>query len=520
MGLVLIMVFSASIAHAQSDTSDSPTSIYLPLILQQGESAEQNEWSIWNEWDVIPGTVLVEFTSEFSKELHNSTVTSAGISGLSLKPIEISVKQTIQSAGLSTPFISILPNTFIGEFDPAHRNQILDKLAHNQNVVTFEPDRIRIASSTWGTETPNDPFRDQLWGMNRIGAPQVWSQQSTTTAPVRVAVMESGRYDHNHPDLMAQHTLINHTGVITDHATHVAGIIAATGNNERDVVGVANVELVALQPSSRTSNFAQNISWAVNNNVRVINMSFKWCGNDGINNGEDCYKCLNPAPSTQEQNAIDSAARQGMAFVAAAGNDSCNLDSANRPPLPASYSWVIGVSALNQLDERAGFSNFGDYVDYTAPGVGIISTITGGQTANYQGTSMAAPHVSGAAAAILTLNPSLRRFNSWWTLLTLTAEDIGDAGKDDNFGYGVIRVDRAARAVADVYVRQAPDFVCNNITPKADGGPSLPYCNLSRALIHWPHNTVGLIAGEPFEVPTTISEPVTLISVGGVATLQ
>ena len=151
-----------------------------------------------------------------------------------------------------------------------------------------------------------------------------------------------------------------------------------------------------------------------------------------------------------------------MVFVAAAGNDACNTDIDRRTTLPASYNGVIGVLALDQTDNLAAFSNFGpfvDLVDLTTPGVNILSTIVGG-VAFMSGTSMAAPHVSATAAAVLAIDPLFDR-QLIGRLLALTSEDIGTLGTDDDFGAGVVRVDRAVEALADVYAEQSvPD--CRN----------------------------------------------------------
>ncbi len=481
----------------------------IALALQSGVILHAQGGQQGDAWDVIPGRIIIEYKPEESEKL-KAKITTSAIPGLSLTPIEEPVKQRVKRIqGPTKPFISLLPNTFIGEFDPVERDRIFQALAADPNVVYFEPDRVRVPGTSWGTSTPNDPDRGVLWGMDRIGAPLAWARQSAARSTIRVAVMER-RYDNTHQDLIAQDSpVINNTEPITDHATHVAGTIAATGNNNTDVVGVANVELVSLSWRTSSVKFVQQVTWAVNNQVRVINMSFKYCGDDGIDNGNDCKKCLYTAPSLTEQNAINNAL-VNIIFVASAANDSCSVDGSERSPLPASYDGVIGVSALNQSDGLASFSNFGSYVDLTAPGVNIRSTIMSNNTASWSGTSMAAPHAAGSAAAVLAIEPTFD-IRSISRLLALTAEDIGVTGRDNNFGEGVVRVDRAVAAIADVYAERS-DF-CGSL-----GTLNTPYCNLSRAINNVPTGgTIGLVSGPSFNAPITISKPSTLISVGGTA---
>jgi subtilisin family serine protease len=468
----------------------------------------------WDDWDVIPGRVLITYGSSRSTGI-KLQASSSGVGGLTLTPIEAPVMdQYAQQHRTNAGFISILPDTFVGEFDPQDRAAILQALAADPDVLTFEPDRLRVAAFTWGTSTPNDP-RLPLWGMTRIGAPAAWKRQSATRASVRVAVMETtGRFDSTHRDLANQNSaVISNTLPITSHATHVAGIMAATGNNGLDVAGVANVELVALGAASSGTTFVQAVSWAVNNQVRVVNMSFKWCGSAGCGTGV----CSYPVPLAAEQAAINNALGN-IVFVGAAANDSCSTDSSGNAPIPASYNGVIGVSALTStitstagiptwLDALASFSNFGSYVDLTAPGVNIVSTDLANTTSIKDGTSMAAPHVAGSAAAVLAIRPNYD-IRSIPLLLSLTAEDIGSAGRDNNFGDGVVRVDRATAAIADVYANSAQCGITGLLRD--------PLCAWSSALNSTPTGgTLGLVRGSYFAGAQTLTKPMSIVAVGG-----
>jgi hypothetical protein len=123
---------------------------------------------------------------------------------------------------------------------------------------------------------------------------------------------------------------------------------------------------------------------------------------------------------------------------------------------------------------------------------------------------MASPHVAGSAGAVLAIDPGFD-VQSIPRLLALTAEDLGTAGRDEDFGEGVVRVDRAVAAIANVYAE--------NRTLCGSGTLANPHCNLGDAINHVPTGgTIGLVRGV-FILPTTIVKPITIISVGGTATI-
>ncbi|MBE0543457.1 MAG: S8 family serine peptidase [Verrucomicrobia bacterium] len=183
-----------------------------------------------------------------------------------------------------------------------------------------------------------------------------------------------------------------------DHGTHVAGTIGAAANDGNRMVGVAwNVRLMALKflgasGGGSTGDAIKCIDYGVANGARVLNNS--WGGGPFMQSLFD---------------AIVRARDAGVLFVAAAGNDAQNNDVA--PSYPANYAVenVISVAAMDRFDQLAGFSHYGlTTVDLGAPGVSIFSSASGSDTdyQSFQGTSMAAPHVSGVAALILSLYPA------------------------------------------------------------------------------------------------------------------
>ncbi|MBM7622844.1 S8 family peptidase [Sporohalobacter salinus] len=222
------------------------------------------------------------------------------------------------------------------------------------------------------------------WGVETINTLDAWSNLK-----VKVGIIDTG-IDLNHFDLLPINSGYNTIEPDQQpydpngHGTHVAGTIAARKNN-KGVVGVApNIELYPIKVfdkdgSAKMSSLIEALQWSIDNNIRVLNMSF---GVDKNNN------------SLRE--AIAKAHQAGILMVAAAGNDStATVD------FPAHYSEVISVGAINEDKKIADFSNYGTGLDVVAPGVNVESTWKDGQFNKLNGTSMATPHVTGIAALIL-----------------------------------------------------------------------------------------------------------------------
>jgi subtilisin family serine protease len=260
-------------------------------------------------------------------------------------------------------------------------------------------------------------------GINRIdGSPA--GAPLNLAGTVGVAVIDTG-IDVDHPDLNVSTVGKNCAGGPTSkfddgngHGTHVAGTIGAI-DNDFGVVGVApGVDLYAVKVLKNggigfRSDIICGIDWVTENavgnggQISVANMSI---GGGGSDDGKSCG-----ATSDAYKKAICAAVNAGVTFVVAAGNESD--DAANH--LPAAYDMVITVSALADFDGLPGelatytcrvdeddtfanFSNYGPDVDIIAPGVCILSTWSGGGYNTISGTSMASPHVAGAAALYLS----------------------------------------------------------------------------------------------------------------------
>ncbi|MBI3449035.1 MAG: S8 family serine peptidase, partial [Acidobacteria bacterium] len=309
-------------------------------------------------------------------------------------------------------------------------DQALARLRSHPFVEYAEPNYVLSISTA-----PNDPLYPQMYGLHNTGqtggtpgadirAEQAWDV-STGSRSVRVAVIDTG-IDFNHPDLAANIWTNpgeipgngiddDHNGFVDDvhgwdfvngdanpmddngHGTHVSGTIGALGNNGVGVVGVNwRVSLVPLKfldgsGSGTTAGAIAAIDYGVALGVDV--MSNSW-GGGGF--------------SQALLDAIRGAAAAEVVFVAAAGNDGTNNDLI--PHYPSSYDSpnIIAVAATDASDRLASFSNYGvTSVDIGAPGVNILSTFPGNSYGQLSGTSMATPHVSGAAALIRALSPAI-----------------------------------------------------------------------------------------------------------------
>lgn len=267
--------------------------------------------------------------------------------------------------------------------------EALAKLRKDPNVVYAEPNYIYRAFGASAKRTVNDPKFGDLWGMTKIQAPQAWDT-TTGKSEVLVAVIDTG-VDYNHPDLQGQVVKgpdfgNNDADPMDDqgHGTHVAGTIAALGDNGKGVVGVAyNTKILAIKVlgsdgSGDMAAIAKGVLKAHEMGAKVINMSL---------GGEQDAQTI--------RDAIDQVTAKGSLVVVAAGNE-----NTTRNTYPAAYASVLSVGATDTSDRRASFSNYGTYVDIAAPGTGILSS-TEKDYKKHDGTSMASPHAAGVAALLL-----------------------------------------------------------------------------------------------------------------------
>jgi subtilisin len=290
------------------------------------------------------------------------------------------------------------------------------------------------------------------WGVQHIGS-QIVHNQGIYGAGVKIAVLDTG-IDYNHEDLKDNYkggigfvqnpdysvNPSNYDDTYLSHGTHVAGIIAAQKNGI-GVIGVApNASIYAIKVldgsgSGMASWIIAGIEWAVANNMNIVTMSFTGTENN-----------------IALQEAVDNAYNSGILLVAAGGNT-----KGGAVTYPAAYESVIAVSAIDANNQKASFSSVGPEIELAAPGVDIYSTVKGGY-ALMSGTSMAAPHVTGVAALVYSTNfPDVNgdgfRNNKDVREILHNTKDLGIAGKDNTFGYGLVD---ASMSVPEIPVPQQP----------------------------------------------------------------
>lgn len=282
---------------------------------------------------------------------------------------------------------------------------------------------------------PNDAlYSEYQWNLPIIETEQGWGI-TKGKEDVIVAVVDTG-VDIDHPDLKGHllqgyNVFDNQAEPLDDvgHGTHVAGVISALVNNNEGVAGmtwynkVLPVKVLDQSGAGSTYSVAEGIIWAADHGAKVINMSLG-----------------NYAEAQFLHDAVKYAYDKDIVLIAASGND-----NTERPGYPAAYPEVFAVAATDSNNEKASFSNYGDYIDVAAPGVNIASTYPPSQYAALSGTSMASPHVAALAALIRSINPLLKN-TEVMDIMRQSSQDLGTAGKDTYFGYGLIDVKRALQA--------------------------------------------------------------------------
>jgi len=334
-------------------------------------------------------------------------------------------------------------------------------LSVSAKIAWAEPNRIVRAA-----REPNDPNWPWQHNLRLMRLPEAW-EVTTGDASVVVAVVDSGIWP-THPDfegrLLAGYDFIDDAddamdgdgwdGDPTDsamdfHGTHVAGIIGAATGNRAGIAGVVwdarILPVRALGAEGGTDyDISAGIRWAAGltvsgvpanaNPARVINLSY-----GGF------------YTSTVERQTVEAAIAAGAVIVASAGNEDVERES-----YPAALPGVIAVSAVAPDLTPASYSNYGDWISVSAPGgdqsagmSGILSTYVDGLLhtptyAEFQGTSMASPHVAGLAALILAANKNLTPAKVK-SIIEETALDLGGTGRDIFYGWGLVDADAAVR---------------------------------------------------------------------------
>lgn len=308
--------------------------------------------------------------------------------------------------------------------------ELLAALSGMPGVIGASPNhRVRIV------KTPNDPSYNKLWGMKKINAPAAWDKK-TGSKGIVVAVVDTG-IDYNHEDLKDNvvkdkdgeqgfNAIYNDRDPMdrNGHGTHVAGIIGAKGNNDIGVagvnweVGLLGVKVLGDEGWGSDAGVIAGLNYVLEQkykglNIRVVNMSLGGWEKPVLNPASDPYGSV-----------IKAMSDSGIILVLAAGNEFQDTDNPGGPgsdiynpandyrgllPYPASFRFAntITVASMDEDRGRSDFSNYSpNYVHIAAPGGNVFSTLPEGKYASDSGTSMAAPHVAGAAALIAAAYPA------------------------------------------------------------------------------------------------------------------
>lgn len=301
------------------------------------------------------------------------------------------------------------------------------------------------------------------WGIERIGTLPVQAEGKDGSG-INIAILDTG-IDTDHPDLSFVFGFDFSDLLLDDadpedfsgHGTHIAGIIAAQ-NNDIGVFGIApgaNLYILKVftdDGEGQYSSAVEAIEWCMGtytdaiegNEIHIISMSWGSevnLGNPGI------------------EPWINQAYNLGIILVGSAGNDGNSTGTGDNIIYPARYENVIAVSATNEEDQRPSFSSTGPSVELAAPGSNIVSTFIDGY-ATLAGTSMSCAHVTGSIALLLYSEVPANydtNTNEKWdpaelrSILHDTADDIGQEGMDQQFGYGLININQAYIAIPEFY---------------------------------------------------------------------
>lgn len=315
---------------------------------------------------------------------------------------------------------------------------------------------VDVARRIHVTGTP-DPLQGSQWALTTLRAQDVWAAGDASGQVV--AVIDTG-VDAAHPDLAG--VVLAGTDIVspggdgrTDpngHGTHVAGIVAAVQGNGVGGAGLAQgakilpVRVMGADGNGWDYDAAQGLIWAADHGATVANLSF---------GGTDHSYVMDAA--------VSYALSKGVSVVVSSGNSGRDGD-----PLlwPAANPGVIAVGAVDINGVRPTWSSTGNHLAVTAPGVGIVSTLPGNRYGNWSGTSMAAPFVAASVALLRHARAGLTPADVR-TRLMATADDLGPAGFDPQYGAG--RVDVLAAEAAD-----ATGSVPQPATPPTATGSGTP----------------------------------------------
>lgn len=427
------------------------------------------------EEDFVPDQLVVSYSEA---PMPNKSLARLGLSSLrgnSSGPHLLQLKQT-GTARNNLPGL-IEPNLI----EKYRTIRAVIDLRNQPEIKTADLNYRRLAQTT-----PDDPYYDHQWHIPLINLPQAWEFTTGITTDVVVAVVDTGIV-MNHPDLVGAILSTGYdfiedplfsldgdgidddpsdpgdhgdSGLSSFHGTHVAGIIGAATDNGKGVAGTAfnRAKIMPIRVLGLYGGTTYDILQGVRYAARLSNDS----GTIPPRPAEIINLSLGgPGYSTIEEQTFQEVSDLGIILVAAAGNDADTT-----PYYPAAYPGVLGVSAVDAGSQLSYFSNHGSYIDLAAPGGdlaqdrdhdgfgdGILSTSAHDSIISpipdylfLQGTSMASPQVAGVAALMKLIHPELTPLELDTALAAgqLTT-DLGPAGWDEKYGYGMIDALRAVQ---------------------------------------------------------------------------
>ena len=390
LGLVALsaLLLGPSAAYSESTPNGSAHAGTGPIPIEAFSSSQTNLPTTEDAWD-IPGVVLIDTLDDLGEADEASL-----LQGLRSHFPDVRFEDTDleRQTGIHVAVVS-----------PDEEAALIAESSRDSRVEGAEPLAWVAAQFV-----PNDPLYKDQWHMKRVGAESAWD--FATGRGVTVAVVDTGIACENHgpftkgTDLASTqcvegwNLVANNTHANDDqgHGSHVAGTIAQSTNNGIGAVGLAfdarlmPVKVLNASGFGTTADVADGIRWAADHGAQVINLSLG-----------------GPRNSKVLQDAVDHARKQGAIVVAAAGN------SGGAVGYPGGCVGAVGVSATDPDDKLAKFSSRGPEVDIAAPGVNVVqqTICEGGKNKcevypGYSGTSMASPHVAGAAALLVSLGVS------------------------------------------------------------------------------------------------------------------
>ncbi|MDP1676435.1 MAG: S8 family serine peptidase [Bacteroidota bacterium] len=367
------------------------------------------------------------------------------------------------------------------KFPQKQNDQILQLLSADSLIEYIQPSYTYKVYSI-----PNDSAYSSQWNLRRIGIASLRESEAINSSlpNVKVGVIDTG-IDDKHPDLI--NTIAFNPGEIGNgketngidddgngfiddwkgydfvesesedigdwnerdndpadengHGTAVSGIIGAQTNNGIGLAGIFPVKILPLRAFGKNGNgndidIASAIVYAVDNGADVINLSF----------GDVTRSLI-------LHDAIRYAYSKNVVLVASSGNDGTNY-----PHYPSDFSEVISTGSVSQFDSRSFFSSYSSSLDIMAPGEQIVTTtIGGGYIDQFAGTSAAAPHVSGVAAFLKSLEKQKKNNQPTYVersneeirgILLNSADDVGEIGWDKFYGAGIVNAAKAIQMVS------------------------------------------------------------------------